>query len=87
MTPEVCVHFWRVNDRGTRGICLKCGKTAVYKVDLTGLEYKKQMAKARIEVKKAMGVGEGQERGRERNFGLITTYIYRKNTRAISKRT
>jgi hypothetical protein len=66
MTPVVCVHFWKVNKRGTRGVCLKCGKTAVYRVNFTGLEYKKQLQKARLEVKKAMGVGEGQERGRER---------------------
>jgi hypothetical protein len=86
MTPEVCVHYWRVNKRGTRGICLKCGKTVVYRVNLTGPEYKEQLAKARIEVKKAMGVGEGGRREREKKLSPITTYIYRNFTRYNRKR-
>jgi len=75
MTPEVCVHFWRVNDRGTQGICLKCGKTVVYRVNLTGPEYKEQLAKARLEVKKAMGAGEGGRSEREKHQPYYNIYI------------
>jgi hypothetical protein len=76
MTPEVCIHFWKVNNRGTQGICLKCGKKSVYRVDLTGLEYKKQLQKARLEVKKAMGVGGGTgAREREKLWPYYNIYI------------
>jgi hypothetical protein len=75
MTPEVCVHFWRVNNRGTHGICLNCGKQVSYRVQLTRQEYKKQLVKARIEVKKAMGAGNELAGGRERKVNPITTYI------------
>jgi hypothetical protein len=53
MTTEKCIHFWIVNDRGTRGTCKLCGKTVVYPERLTVVEYQQQRKEAHRQVVEA----------------------------------
>jgi hypothetical protein len=52
-TDEKCIHHWRVNDGGTRGVCKFCGAVQTYGGKVSHSEYKAAMRKIHEEIRLA----------------------------------